>query len=162
MHHLEWQNIALPPCTRLLLTSHTSAIRACTRGCTTPSACRETWHMPTRVSCLLPRSTLHRNQDVPSEGVLRTQRHAPLGCRVHADAARDGRSEGAREGRLLGVVALAAHALGVATATRSVLARRGCRARETLEQPHDGLRRRGGQGLRRKSERCDATAGSTV
>jgi hypothetical protein len=75
-----------------------------------------------------------------SEGVLRTQRHAPLGCRVHVDAARDGRSEGAREGRLLGVVALAAHALGVATA-RGVCARRGCRAREALEQPRDGLRR---------------------
>jgi hypothetical protein len=74
-----------------------------------------------------------------SQGVLRTQRHAPLGCRVEVDAARDSRSEGAREGRLLGIVALAAHALRVATGTRGVGARRGRRAREALEQPGDGL-----------------------
>ena len=100
--------------------------------------------MRARVSCL-SRSTLRRNQGMPSEGVLRAQRHAPLGSRVHVDAARDGRGEGAGEGRLLGVVALAAHALGVATA-RGVGARRGRRAREALKQPGNGLCGEGGNG----------------
>ena len=100
--------------------------------------------MRARVSCL-SRSTLRRNQGMPSEGVLRAQRHVPLGCRVHVDAARDGRSEGAREARLLGVVALAAHALGVATA-RGVGARRGRRAREALKQLSNGLCGEGGKG----------------